>query len=62
MIQMNQKNQYLIKMKKNIFKGMNIRRLLLNVQIICRMSIKILNSTNSKTQIENIYYQKSLMI
>ena len=45
------KYQYFIKnMKKLVLKSSKIQRLLLNIQIICRMSIKILKNT---TQIEN---------
>ena len=45
-----------IQMKQNInvlLKNIRIQRLLLNIKIICRMSTKILMSTN---QIENIKY------
>ena len=51
------KYQYLIyKMKKMVLKIWKIQRLLLNIQIICRIFIKILMST---TQAENVM---SLMI
>ena len=40
-------------MKKLALKSTKMQRLLLNIQIICKMSIKILKST---TQIENVKY------
>ena len=54
LIQMMQNiNMLLNNIKILVLKSMKIQRLLLNIQIICKMSIKILTST---ALVENVKY------
>ena len=59
-IQMKQNINILLKDNKTlVLKSMKIQSFLLSIQIICRMSIKVLKTL---TQIVNVKYQMSLMI